>query len=386
MIANQIRGKRFHFAGSASEDCKQENLRYAHEIIGSLAANVTTEGGGLVVTIGGEPRHQTGERSSIFDWTILDSFSSRFESGATWPFDPGSQLVAVGFHNWRDRVPEDRRPKLRQIAATGKMELVPLKSGLNVGGLLRQVQSSYGDVLVTMGGGPGTQHLAQLYCDASKPVIPLDLDLGSAKEKKRASRILSSEAGRTPQRFFGASGQGLSAMYSTLSFSDGHIPLEQFRNRFFGFFAGLPPPLVFFVRLQNKDHQDSADVEWFFRNVVDKVVSKLDFRKFETGVEATSEPFLNVEIFNQIAKSTLVIADVTGLRPNCFMEIGYAYGNSKKVILTSRESTKLPFDSASLPCFFWSTKGNIPNLIRSFTEFISRNIGRGPLIGIQEFK
>jgi hypothetical protein len=117
--------------------------------------------------------------------------------------------------------------------------------------------------------------------------------------------------------------------------------------------------------------------------VVNKVVSELGLRKFETNVDITSEPFLNIEIFRQINRSALVIVDVTGLRPNCFMEMGYAYGSGKRVILTAREDTELPFDSASLPCFFWSKTSNPRDLTKSFDGFIKKNVDRGPLVGVQ---
>jgi hypothetical protein len=359
-------------------------LRYAHEIVRSLTEHVILEGGGLVVTLGGEPKLESTDQGKIFDWTVLDSFSQAADMGDAWPFDPGSQLVAVGFYDWKGRIPSERKSDLRRIARTKKMELVPLKSGLNIGGLMRQVQASYGDVLVTLGGGPGTEHLGSLYNNAHKPVIPLDLDIGSGSAGRRASQRMADEAIRTPHRFFGSSGRGLSGIYSTLSFDSGNIPPVEFSDRFFEFFRELPPPGAFFVRLQKTDHPDFGDVEWFFRNVVDKAVSELDFRKFETGVDTSSEPFLNVEIFHEIARSALVIADVTGLRPNCFMEMGYALGEQKRVIITARERTELPFDVASFPCFFWPVNGEVKNLSSSFIEFVRRNIGRAPLIGIDD--
>jgi hypothetical protein len=248
---------------------------------------------------------------------------------------------------------------------------------------LREVQSSYGDVLVILGGGPGTQHLADLYGASGKPVIPLDLDLNKDPASSRVSEILAVDAMETPSRFFQSAGKSLTALYSTMSLRGKLIPPTEFSKRFWTFFGALPRPLCFFVKLQNKSHEEFDNTDRFFKSVVIRAVSGLGFQKFETGVDTTAESFLNIEIFNQIARSRLVVVDVTGLRPNCFMEMGYAYGSGKRVILTAKTGTRLPFDSASLPCFFWAPDENTSLLGAEFAKFVRRNMDRGPLIGGQ---
>ena len=289
--------------------------------------------------------------------------------------------MAVGFSDWDDRIPSNRRHLLQRVLKTGKVNLVQLKSGLNVGGLMREVQSSYGDLLVITGGGPGTQHLSELYCSSGKPVIPLDLDLSGKSKDKRVAQVLSREAMESPWRFFSTSENGITASYSTLLGARGRLATSLLERRFWIFVNSLPPPQSFLIHLLDRKSIEFRDVEKFFREVVDRVVSNLGFRRFESGLEASKESFLNVEIFTQIARSSLVIADATALRPNCFMEMGYAFGDGRRVILTAKEGTVLPFDSMSLPCFFWSPGTNTEIIRRSFAEFISKNIDRGPLIG-----
>jgi hypothetical protein len=380
MIA-KIKGRRVQFAGSSSKICDTDALAYAHSVIGRLAASTLRRGGGLVVTLGEDPSHRDGGLSTIFDWTILEALARFRERGSSWPYQSGSQIVAVGFSDWNDRIPSNRRHLLQRVLKTGKVNLVQLKSGLNVGGLMREVQSSYGDLLVIAGGGPGTQHLSELYCASGKPVIPLDLDLSGKSEGKRVAQVLSKEAMESPWRFFSTSETGITASYSTLSVRKGRLAKSVLERRFWKFVDSLPPPQSFLIRVLDRKNLEFQDVEKFFREVVDDVVSDLGFRRFESGLEASKESFLNVEIFTQIAKSSLIIADATALRPNCFMEMGYAYGDGRRVILTAKEGTVLPFDSMSLPCFFWSPGTSTGILKRSFAEFISKNIDRGPLIG-----
>src|SRR5437879_567667 len=118
LISNRIRGRRFQFAGSASNSCKIENLECAHAIVRRLTGLVISNGGGLVATLGEDPIHGTGNLSTIFDWTVSDTFARMHSGGRKWPYEPSSQLVEIGFANWRSRIPTRRRSAWRQIVAT----------------------------------------------------------------------------------------------------------------------------------------------------------------------------------------------------------------------------------------------------------------------------
>ena len=49
-------------------------------------------------------------------------------------------------------------------------------------------------------------------------------------------------------------------------------------------------------------------------------------------------------IYNQIIKSDIVIADMTGKNPNVFYEVGYAHALNKRVILLTQKTDDIPFD------------------------------------------
>jgi len=49
-------------------------------------------------------------------------------------------------------------------------------------------------------------------------------------------------------------------------------------------------------------------------------------------------------IYNQIAKSDLIVSDMTGRNPNVFYETGYAHGLGKRVILLTQRPEDIPFD------------------------------------------
>jgi hypothetical protein len=47
-------------------------------------------------------------------------------------------------------------------------------------------------------------------------------------------------------------------------------------------------------------------------------------RRVEMGTDKNEYAFMNVAILESVHFSTVAIVDVTGERPNCFIELGYA--------------------------------------------------------------
>jgi len=376
-----IKGRRIHFAGSADPNVESSRLRYSHKLVKHVAKRTLVEGGGLVVTVGSEPIHQSEhDLPLIFDWTLLEALDecNSFDLKA-WPNAQGTPVVAVGLPKWREKIPDNRNPLWKRVTSAKNIELVQVRSELGIGGVLRERQAAFGDILVAAGGGPGVEHLAELYMSSRKPVIPLDIQLRT--KRPGAAERLSTLAMENPERFFEFRPlkQAVSA-YSLLSLKNQLPKFEEFETRFFDFLFHLPRPRAFFARLLNKRTREFDEVERFFRNVVDYVVRDAGYERFEIGTEASREAFLNVEIFQALFGSSLAIVDLTGLRPNCFTELGYALGLRRKVVITAQEGTSLPFDSASLPCHFWSSDQEDDQRRRDFRESMRKNINRKPII------
>lgn len=70
----------------------------------------------------------------------------------------------------------------------------------------------------------------------------------------------------------------------------------------------------------------------------------------ETNTKDTS---IVSEILRRINDSAFVIADLTELKQNVFYELGFARGLGKRVIVTAKEGTELPFDVKDIPVTFW---------------------------------
>lgn len=333
-------------------------------------------GAGFVVTVGEEPLPLgSGNLSLTYDWTILETAQENAEViRKIWPAQQGSPIVCVGFANWSNRIPASRRNLWQKIVASGVAQLQVVKGGMNVGGSLRTMQAKSGDILVTLGGGPGVEHLAEVYAMSHKHVIALDLPLKIGRTS--ASERIAADTQEHPERYFDyRPPQNASAAFSLLSLKN-EIRVDQFERRFYQFLARLSLPQAFFVRLMDREDLNFRKVESYFRKVVDPVIRASGYTRFEMNIETTGEPFLNSEIFHEIDRSSLVVSDLTGLRNNCFTELGFALGAGKKVVVMAEKGTSLPFDTHALPCNFWSANRPVLTLRKELVSFMAKNINR----------
>jgi hypothetical protein len=216
------------------------------------------------------------------------------------------------------------------------------------------------------------------------PIVPLDLALGASRDDGiGGSERMNREARANPTPFLrlrpDMSEVGAALLVATTT-GDGTVAQSQVVNSLMQLLAAIDRPNAFYVRLLNDQVEEFPAVERFFREVVDPVVEKISYRRLEMGTEPIEHGFVNIEIFERLHYSELVIVDITGLRPNCFIELGYALRCGIPVIVTAKEGTALPFDQSAIPCHFWNLEAATETNVRTLLEFIEKNIGRPPLI------
>ena len=251
-----------------------------------------------------------------------------------------------------------------------------------MGGVIRATQVLKGDVLVAIGGGGGVEQLADLYLDEGKSVIPIRCDLGAiSNDGNGGGSYLHGRALSEPNSFFEmrdgtTSGVGRLSELSIGPHSDPNIVAEAVAS----LIVDLHPPLAFYVRLLADDLDEFGPVEDFFRKVVDPVVVARGLSPYEVGRDRGAAAFINVEIFERLHRAHLVLVDLTSVRPNCTMELGYALARRRRVIISAMEGTRLPFDTDKLPTYFWSPEQAGEDRQNSFREWIERHIDMPPMV------
>lgn len=353
----------------------------AHGFVRAFATELIAAGGGLVLGAGGEPRGDSGE-PCIFDWTALEVVGASADPAPEWPPLRPERFVVVASQRGLAKVPEWRGQIWDKCRKRTDFELEPTPAGWRMAGIIRERQVLRGDVLVALGGGAGVEHLAELYQDEGKPVIPIHADLGAInRDGNGGSRYLHERALGNIDDFFrlrdgrGSAGARLSGIRLSAETNLGALA-----NETCALLADLRPRPAFYVRLLATEHLEFDAVEHFFRDVVDTVVVERGFTPQEMGRAKPEEAFMNVEIFRALHRAGMVIVDLTGVRPNCAMELGYALARRRRVVISAKKGTPLPFDSDKLPTHQWEDGPRGDGRVDAYRDWFDRYSELPPLV------
>ena len=98
-----------------------------------------------------------------------------------------------------------------------------------------------------------------------------------------------------------------------------------------------------------------------YRDAIRPLVAEIGFEPFRVDEAAGPGVILN-DIWNKIAESSVVIAEVSEPNPNVFYEIGVSHALRKPIVLLAQRGTKLPFDIGPHRCIFYDN--SIPGRAR----------------------
>lgn len=294
----------------------------------------------------------------------------------------GRFIAAVVTSKLDRQVPESRQRIWKELRTENAVKLEFIETGWASGAIRRTRQAQLGDMLIALSGGEGVEHLAQEYAAAGKPVIPLDLDIGSSRgDGSGGAARLAREALAHPERFVRLSDPDSAGdLLARLTTHQGTVDVMNIVQAIVELIRALESPTAFYVRLLNTMVSEFSAVEHYFRNVLDPVVKDFGYKAIEMGQEDSIYAWMNEAIFDSLHYSSVVVVDLTALRNNCFMELGYALGHGNRVLLTAQKGTRLPFDSFALDCHYWEDSINDDQRIRQLEEYWRRTIDRPPLV------
>jgi len=277
-------GLRVHLSGSAAHDCVGDLLRAAHSYVRALTEELIARGGGLVLGVGGEPVGAAGE-PCLFDWTALDAVAAVPEPASQWPRLRPERFVVVVSQRGLEKIPAERANVWERCLARSDFALEVAPPGWRMAGIIRERQVLRGDVLLALGGGAGVEHLAEMYRDEGKPVVPVYAELGAFNnDGNGGSRFLHGRALADIDTFIrlrDGAGNAAARLTQLRLAADGGT--TELARRTADILDDLRPRPAFYVRLLATDHADYDAVERFFRDVVDPVVADRGFTPYEMG-------------------------------------------------------------------------------------------------------
>ena len=369
MPRSPLLGRRVHIAGSVAEDpavATPEAVDQACALVELLVKELVGRGANFVVSVDAEPTRESDGRPVCFDWLVwktLKESLARRPAGLSGPF-----AVAVQHHKSEDQIPP-QYVELWDELRDSPLVQIENAAHWNMNSKRMEAQARFGDILVPLGGSEGVLFLANLYHDAGKPIVPLNLPL--CPESTGARRLYN----------FGLTSSQSRRLFQIADDGDAHDWINRIRlparqstsdrvRTIVELLESLERPKVFAVRLLDPEHEDYTDVQNFFDTVVQPVMEEeLGYRlSVVDGNQPYEQARLDQEIFVKLHRSSIVLADITGTRPNCFLELGYALGRGLPTMVTARKESDLPFDLATFYVHLWKTTDTAEERRRAFRK------------------
>ncbi len=385
-----LAGQRIHIAGSAGSNTSMDRLHYGHDLIRQLVSALSAEGAIFGVGVGKEPHLSDDPRAPAlhFDWTVMQTaYENQAVQQRAAPFS--GRLIATMVTDKTDRqIPTDRRVLWNRLIAGDAVDAQYAPEGWYSAAYRRRELARRCDIVILLSGGEGVEQLAYDYAAQGKPVIPLDLELGANTiDGSGGAARLAKRMREDPKQFVrlhdpGAAG-GLLLRMAT---RQGTTPVTEVVRAILDLLHALTPPPAFFVRLLNPAVEHFTEVDQYFANVVDPVVRRHGYESVVMGTSENTHAWMNAQIFTRIAESRLVVVDLTGVRPNCFTELGYALRGDAPVLITAREGTPSQFDTHALEACFWNDRKDDRIRQDEFEAYWKRNLRKPPLVVLKEVR
>lgn len=355
-----------------------EHVELARELVDGLVRELVARGATFVVPIDAEKTRTPDDQPICFDWLVLRAIQT---NAANRPANAASPLViAVQHHKTEMQIPGEFQALWDELRESDLVEIENV-SHWNMNSKRMEAQARWGDVLLVLGGSEGVLFLANLYHAAGKPVIPLNCEIGPAEAGARRIFNTVGLSSAHAQRLFRTTNVGAHAWINRINFP-ARKPTAERIIVLVDLLESLEPPQAFVVRLLNDKHVEFAAVEEFFATVVQPVVEdELGYRMCVVDNRQRLEyARLDEEIFAKLHRSAVVFADITGMRPNCFIELGYALGRGLPTMVMLKEGGEQPFDIKTLAGLHWNPDGSDEERRQAFREHWNAIRTRPPLV------
>jgi hypothetical protein len=378
-MRSPLAGRRIHITGSISTDpavASAADVADARALVDGLVRALIRKGANFVVPVDAEPARGDG-LPICFDWLVWKAIS---EAASHRPSNViGPMVIAIQHHKNEEQIPAEHVAMWDALLDT---PIVRIESAAhwNMAGKRMEAQARVGDILIAIGGTEGALFLANLYHDAGKPVVPLGLPV--VGEGQGARKLLD----------YGMVRAQSSRLFRTRD-GDPHDWVNRIRYRsrqstsdrileVMNLLEALAPPRAFAVRLLDPTHGDYSDVQDFFDVIVKPVIE--DELGYDLTVIDGQRKYefsrIDAEIFANLHRSAIVVADITGGRPNCFIELGYAFGRQLPTMVTGKAGVDLPFDIKTFSGLHWTTEGTVAHRRQAFRDHWAAISGRPPLV------
>jgi len=128
----------------------------------------------------------------------------------------------------------------------------------------------------------------------------------------------------------------------------------------------LSKPLkqIFVIMKFGDKHLDSA-----YRGVIKPLGNKFGYRVLRVD-EIQDGGNISAQVLENIARSQIVFAELSGERPNCYYECGCAHALGKEIIFAIRKEEAIHFDLVSYRFIQWDTEEDLRKKVQERLDAI----------------
>lgn len=373
-------GRRIHFAGSIAQDivsASASDVQNARELVKGLVQELVSRGATFVVPVDAEKMRPQDDLPICFDWLIWDTISAnlaRRPAGA-----PNPLVIAVQHHKNEEQIPSQFEALWDKLRASDVVQ-IENAAHWNMNSKRMEVQARWGDILIVLGGSEGVLFLSNLYHDAGKPVVPLNAAICAPDSGARRLFNFGLSSNQA-HHLFQSTNLTAHAWINRINFAVRRTLPEQIET-IISLLEALERPKAFVIRLLNPEHPDYDSVQTYFETIVRPVIEdELGYRMTVVdGRQRHDHAWIEQEIFAKLHRSSVVLADITGERPNCLLELGYALGRGLPTMLMAKRASDRPFDITTFSSLLWSVDETLDQRRRAFREHWDAVKNRPPIV------
>ena len=379
-MQSPLLNRRIHITGSIDKDpsvASKADVKSAREFVEKLVEQLIKKGATFVVPVDAEPLRDSDNLPICFDWLVWETIKKNLENRPSEARPP--LAIAIQHDKNKDQIPEKFQNLWDGLAERDCVEIKNVAEW-NMASKRMEEQSRWGDILIAIGGDEGVLYLANRYHEAGKPIIPLNLPL--CEKSKGARKIFSHGLSNDSKQLFETSKEKNEDTWLNLIDFPERKPTLEILPTLIKLLESLNRPKAFAVKLLDRKDTVFYEVDDFFKKVVEPVIyEELGYKLVAIDLNHVHESAsIEQEIFRNLHKSSIAICDITGERPNCFIELGYALGRNIPTILTAKEGTEHPFDVKLFSAHHWDPDRSIDEEKQLFQKHLETVKNRKPLV------
>jgi hypothetical protein len=196
-----MNGRFVLISGSAGQSCPVDKLDVASQFVKGFTAEVLKRGGAVVVLAGDEGSIGEGRGTPhVFDWLALQEVERHANSTTERP--RAYARVIMSDKARESKIDDAGLQLLKNLEQRSAVELCHIRREVFTGGEYRKAMVEGSDAMLAIGGGKGTYAVGTEMSALGKPVLPLDLQLGSTADDGDGAVALHREMASEPRRFF----------------------------------------------------------------------------------------------------------------------------------------------------------------------------------------